>query len=182
MLWLARSALKAFVDGPEVTPSSGGWPDSAGAGPARPSWPVTEPARRATSATPPASATGAAAGSAAPTTAGTTAGADGDGDGDGKGTGKARKAPGAKKASRPSDPPSNRPAKRARQSSSSGGPPAWVVPNGTAEVLQTHPVKVKLSSKVYRVPGMPMYDRTVADRCYPTVETAEADGFTRAAR
>ena len=58
----------------------------------------------------------------------------------------------------------------------------WVVPNGTAEVLQTHPVKVKLASRVYRVPGMPMYDRTVADVCYATVDEAEADGFNRAAR
>ena len=56
------------------------------------------------------------------------------------------------------------------------------MPNGTAEVLVTHPVKVKLASRVYRVPGMPMYDRTVADRCYATVEAAEADGFNRAAR
>lgn len=57
-----------------------------------------------------------------------------------------------------------------------------MVPNGSADVLLTHPVKAKLGSRVYRVPGMPMYERTVADRCYTTVEAAETDGFNRAAR
>ena len=59
---------------------------------------------------------------------------------------------------------------------------AWVSPNGSGEAPSTHPVKAKLVSRLYRVPGMPMYKRTVADRCYTTPEAAEADGFTRAAR
>jgi hypothetical protein len=59
---------------------------------------------------------------------------------------------------------------------------AWVSPNGSGEAPRTHPVKAKLVSRLYRVPGMPLYDRTVPDRCYTTPEAAEADGFTRAAR
>ncbi|HUE58819.1 MAG TPA: hypothetical protein VMO88_04490, partial [Acidimicrobiales bacterium] len=41
VLWLARSALKSFVDGPEVTPASGGWPDRAGG--SRQTRPTTTP-------------------------------------------------------------------------------------------------------------------------------------------
>ncbi|HET7522544.1 MAG TPA: hypothetical protein VFJ79_00210 [Acidimicrobiales bacterium] len=59
---------------------------------------------------------------------------------------------------------------------------AWVSPNGSGDAPSTHPVKAKLVSRLYRVPGMPMYNRTVPDRCYTTPEAAEADGFTRAAR
>ena len=62
------------------------------------------------------------------------------------------------------------------------GAPAWVSPDGDGEPPAGHPVKAKLVSMLYRVPGMPMYNRTVADRCYATPEAAEADGFTRAAR
>ena len=184
-LWLARAALKSFVDGPEVTPASGGWPDRAGGSAERRPSTTTD-----------------AAGGTRTTDAAGTAGAThaNDSYGDGKapaptktrkvGTSRSAAAPkaasakpagtprkteaGAKKASRPS--------KRPAPANTSDGSAAWVVPNGTAEVLQTHPVKAKLSSRVYRTPGMPMYDRTVADRCYPTVEAAEADGFTRAAR
>jgi len=38
-------------------------------------------------------------------------------------------------------------------------------------------VKVKESSGIYHVAGMRNYDRTQPDRCYPTTEAAEADGF-----
>ena len=58
----------------------------------------------------------------------------------------------------------------------------WVSPNGSGEAPATHPVKAKVASRVYRVPGMPMYERTAPDRCYVSAEAAEADGFTRAAR
>ena len=63
-----------------------------------------------------------------------------------------------------------------------GAGSAWVSPNGSGDPPSTHPVKAKLVSRLYRVPGMPMYNRTVPDRCYTTPEAAEADGFTRAAR
>jgi len=38
-------------------------------------------------------------------------------------------------------------------------------------------VKVKETSGIYHVAGMRNYDRTQPDRCYPTAEAAEADGF-----
>jgi hypothetical protein len=44
------------------------------------------------------------------------------------------------------------------------------------------PVKVKLASGIYHLPGMLAYDRTVPDRCYSSPEDAEADGFRAAKR
>lgn len=110
VLWLARLALKRWVDGPEPEPGSEPWP------------PVRESA--ATSTTP------------APTPA--------------------------------TEPPA--------------GSPAWVEPNGTGDAPASHPIKAKVSSKVYREPGMAGYESSKPDRCYGTAEAAEADGFTRAKR
>jgi hypothetical protein len=147
VVWVARGLLKRWIDGPEVTAQSGGWPAPAG--------PAVKP-------TP----------SGSPQTPGTPA---------------PEEAP-AEVASRPSTDAdrdgaavSEAPKRRSRRVDRSE-PGSWVVPNGTSDVLATHPVKVKLSSRVYRVPGMPLYDRTVADRCYASVEAAETDGFNRAAR
>lgn len=169
VLWLARSAMKRWIDGPEVTPGSGAWPDDAGRG------------------------AGRVAGLG--TGAGTGGGAAGTADGP-TGHTAGRKAPDSTRrivadpaaesppatAKKPTKSTGKRAAAPSRRRTDSSAPGSWIVPNGTAEVLVTHPVKVKLSSRVYRVPGMPMYDRTVADRCYATVEAAEADGFNRAAR
>jgi len=38
-------------------------------------------------------------------------------------------------------------------------------------------VKVKESSGIYHVAGMRNYERTNPDRCYPSTEAAETDGF-----
>lgn len=170
-LWLARAVMKRWIDGPEVTPGSGGWPDDAGWGTER--------------------GTGAA---------GVGGSVAGDGSGPTVGPKAEPDSPQATVASRPtaaSSPAAEPPTVAAKKPTKAGGkkasgaskrradssaPGSWIMPNGTAEVLVTHPVKVKLASRVYRVPGMPMYDRTVADRCYATVEAAEADGFNRAAR
>ena len=46
----------------------------------------------------------------------------------------------------------------------------------------SHPVKAKLSSMLYHLPGMAFYNRTRPDRCYVDAAAAEADGFTRAKR
>ena len=46
----------------------------------------------------------------------------------------------------------------------------------------THPVKAKLKSGIYHLPGMLNYDRTVPDRCYRDAEAAEADGLRTAKR
>jgi hypothetical protein len=56
---------------------------------------------------------------------------------------------------------------------------AWVEPKGE-NCPQTHPVKAKLSSKIYHLPGMRNYERTNPDRCYRDAEAAEADGLRAA--
>jgi len=62
-----------------------------------------------------------------------------------------------------------------------GGPPAWVEPVDGA-CPPSHPVKVKLSSGIFHLPGMFAYERTKPDRCYRDADSAGADGFTRAKR
>lgn len=44
------------------------------------------------------------------------------------------------------------------------------------------PVKAKLKSGIFHVPGMLAYDRTSPDRCYPSADAAEADGLRAAKR
>ena len=46
----------------------------------------------------------------------------------------------------------------------------------------THPVKAKMSSGIFHLPGMLAYDRTHPDRCYRDEAAAEADGFGKAKR
>ncbi|HEX2040983.1 MAG TPA: hypothetical protein VHF47_14765 [Acidimicrobiales bacterium] len=60
-------------------------------------------------------------------------------------------------------------------------PAAWVEPTGSV-CPPSHPVKAKLSSKLFHLPGMFAYARTVPDRCYRSEADAEADGLTRAKR
>lgn len=57
----------------------------------------------------------------------------------------------------------------------------WVEPTGDV-CPTTHPVKAKLSSKIFHLPGMLNYDRTRPDRCYSTGEAAEGDGLRPAKR
>lgn len=57
----------------------------------------------------------------------------------------------------------------------------WVAPTG--DVCPTsHPVKAKLASKIFHLPGMLNYDRTKPDRCYLDGSSAEADGLRAAKR
>jgi micrococcal nuclease len=79
----------------------------------------------------------------------------------------AKKAPATKKA----------PAKKAPAKAQA----TWVDPNGNI-CPKSHPVKAKLSSKIFQLPGMFAYDRTNPDRCYKTPEAAVADGFRAAKR
>ena len=44
------------------------------------------------------------------------------------------------------------------------------------------PVKAKLSSGIFHVPGMVNYARTTPDRCYASPEAAAADGLRPAKR
>lgn len=54
---------------------------------------------------------------------------------------------------------------------------AWVAPDENGAAPASHPVKVKVSSGIYHVPGGIAYDRTAADRFYVDAAAAEADGF-----
>jgi len=45
----------------------------------------------------------------------------------------------------------------------------------------SHPVKVKVGSGIYHLPGGQFYERTRPERCYADAAAAEADGY-RAAR
>jgi hypothetical protein len=47
---------------------------------------------------------------------------------------------------------------------------------------QSHPVKAKLSSKIFHTPESRNYSRTKADRCYPDEASAQADGLRPAQR
>jgi micrococcal nuclease len=47
---------------------------------------------------------------------------------------------------------------------------------------QSHPVKAKMNSGIYHLPGGLSYDRTHPDRCYRDAASAEADGLRPAKR
>ena len=57
----------------------------------------------------------------------------------------------------------------------------WVEPTGT-DCPTSHPVKAKLASMIYHLPGMAAYNRTRPDRCYRDGPSAESDGFIRSKR
>ena len=58
---------------------------------------------------------------------------------------------------------------------------AWVEPDdGTCPA--SHPVKAKMSSKIFHVEGGLNYARTHPDRCYRDAAAAEADGLRKSAR
>ena len=64
------------------------------------------------------------------------------------------------------------------------GPPEerlWVQANDGV-CPPSHPVKAKLSSKIFHPPGARNYNRTHADRCYPDESSAQADGLRPALR
>jgi len=58
----------------------------------------------------------------------------------------------------------------------------WVDAVAGEDGPATHPVKAKLKSGIYHLPGMLNYDRTVPDRWYTTAEAAEADALRQAKR
>jgi hypothetical protein len=57
----------------------------------------------------------------------------------------------------------------------------WVEPSGTT-CPGSHPIKAKMSSRIFHLPGMFAYERTRPDRCYPDEQSAVSDGFTRSKR
>jgi hypothetical protein len=56
---------------------------------------------------------------------------------------------------------------------------AWIEPDDRTCPV-SHPIKAKLSSGRFHLPGMAAYERTIPDRCYATSEAAELDGLQRA--
>lgn len=90
----------------------------------------------------------------------------------------AKKVPAAKKAPAAKAAKATKPAKKAAGTRAAA---AWVEPVGSV-CPPSHPVKAKLASRLYHLPGMFAYARAVPDRCYATPEQAEADGLTRAKR
>ena len=53
----------------------------------------------------------------------------------------------------------------------------WVEPNADGSCPPTHPIKAKLASGIYHVPGGVNYARTKPDRCYADEAAAAADGL-----
>lgn len=75
------------------------------------------------------------------------------------------------------------PAKKAAKKAAPKQVPAgWVAPDDEGICPPSHPIKAKLSSKLFHLPGMFAYARTKPDRCYRDEATAEADGLTKAKR
>ena len=62
-----------------------------------------------------------------------------------------------------------------------GAGTGWIEPNDGACPI-SHPVKAKLTSGIFHVPGGANYTRTQPDRCYATPEAAETDGLRPAKR
>jgi hypothetical protein len=58
----------------------------------------------------------------------------------------------------------------------------WIEPAAAGACPAHHPVKAKLSSGIFHVPGGANYTRTVADRCYLSPEAAESDGLRASKR
>jgi hypothetical protein len=58
----------------------------------------------------------------------------------------------------------------------------WVDPDDDGECPATHPVKGKLASGIFHLPGDASYARTRPDRCYRSEEDAIGDGLRRAQR
>lgn len=73
------------------------------------------------------------------------------------------------------------PAPKNRAPKPAAGERIWVEPSGTV-CPPTHPIKAKLASMLFHLPGMFAYDRCKPDRCYATEPGAVADGLQKAKR
>jgi hypothetical protein len=60
-----------------------------------------------------------------------------------------------------------------------GAAPASAEPNADGTCPASHPIKAKLSSGIYHVPGGANYERTKPDRCYVDESAAISDGLRR---
>jgi len=73
-------------------------------------------------------------------------------------------------------PPAKPPEARAKRTESIPAAP-WVEPADDGACPDTHPVKAKMASGIFHVPGGLNYPRTRPDRCYIDATAAEADGL-----
>jgi hypothetical protein len=55
--------------------------------------------------------------------------------------------------------------------------PPWIEPAQSGSCPAHHPVKAKLTSGIFHVPGGANYARTQPDRCYVSPEAAASDGL-----
>jgi hypothetical protein len=84
---------------------------------------------------------------------------------------------------RPTTPVVSKPLEAAQASApAANGADPFVDPGDGGACPLTHPVKAKLTSGIYHVPGGGNYERTKPDRCYASAEAAEADGLRPAKR
>jgi hypothetical protein len=80
----------------------------------------------------------------------------------------------------PAAPAKKAPAKKTPAKKATPAP--WVEPAADGTCPGSHPVKAKLSSKIFHLPGGFNYPRTRPDRCYIDAAAAEADGLRPAKR
>jgi hypothetical protein len=77
---------------------------------------------------------------------------------------------------KPAKPKSVKPETVAKKTS--GAPTAaWKKPNADGSCPKSHPVKAKMASGIFHVPGGANYARTKPDRCYVDAAAAQADGL-----
>jgi hypothetical protein len=73
--------------------------------------------------------------------------------------------------------PQPAPAKTTAKKTSAAPTAAWKKPNTDGSCPKSHPVKAKMASGIFHVPGGASYARTKPDRCYVDAAAAEADGL-----
>jgi len=55
----------------------------------------------------------------------------------------------------------------------------WREPDDAGTCPTSHPIKGKMASGIFHVPGGANYDRTQPDRCYVDEDAAQRDGLRR---
>jgi len=83
------------------------------------------------------------------------------------------------------DPPAPAKPKKAAAKKKAAAPKRkapWIEPEADGTCPGSHPVKAKLASKIFHLPGGFNYPRTRPDRCYIDAAAAEADGLRPAKR
>jgi hypothetical protein len=190
ILWLGRLALKLWIDGPEVRPTPEPWPPLPAGGVDQADGPegaTRAQARKGSTglATVTPTPTGPATVTPTPTGPATAGAAAGDPTAAIDRAGPAPSPPASPTAIDRAGPAPSPPASPTAAADPDPTPTSvstWVAAEPDGSAPPSHPIKAKLSSRLYHLPGMAAYGRTRPDRCYQTPEAAEADGFARAKR